>query len=172
MSDFLNYQPASRPLVIDGKTIATLRGLGVDDLTYIINLHREDVIEAALAYSRQKASLFSTRGLEQMTTTLMTRFPKIVSEVISCAAGHRSAEGAAVAEKVPFGSQMTALADILTLTFDDAGGLKNLAAILADLAKQLLPDEVRVAVLESLKMTALSSASPASTGDAEKTRPS
>lgn len=165
----LDYKPLSRPVVVGGKELFEVRGLGVAEITYLLDLHREDIIHAATAYQEQRASVFSTKGLEQMTLTLLTKFPTLTAEVISCAAGHRDKAGAEAAAKLPFGTAAATLADILTLTFDDAGGLKNLLATLAKLTGDLLPAELKGAVLESLRQVALSTTSPSSTSTAEQT---
>lgn len=144
-----DYTPATKAVHVKGEHLFDVRGLGVDDLSYIINLHREDVIAAAQAYRLQKASLFSTRGLEQMTITLLTKFPSVAAEVISAAADDRAAADRAA--KLPFSSQATALHEIVAMTFEDAGGLKNLFATLASLAQELIPAELKNALLESLQ---------------------
>ena len=149
----MDYTPVTRPVVAHGQTVFTVRGLSTADLAYLIEIHREQIVRAVMAYKNQNVSVFTPKGAEQTTLMLLTMFPQIAAEVISVAAGHRDSEAAKKATALPFTTQASTLHDVLTLTFDDAGGLKNLLATLAMLARAMFPDDVKSALLESLRAT-------------------
>lgn len=168
--DLLSYEPERRPVAINGKTLCEVRGLGVEDLGLLLNRHKDDVIAAAAAYQLQRHTIFSTRGLEQMVLTLITKFPPLAAEIIVVASDQPPA-ATENARKLPFATQARALSDIMALTFEDAGGLKNLLATLGKLVESVLPADLRAA-LESLPQDLSKSASRPSTGTAGEMRPS
>jgi hypothetical protein len=111
-----------------------VRGMNTDDLTFLVTNYLEEVV-AALAQFGEKHDLSGGRvhkdALGEFFLILVHGFPDIVAEMIS-----RCADRPDLIEKVrrmPFIIHIQALAAIVELTVEDAGGLGNLWAVLRSL---------------------------------------
>jgi dihydrodipicolinate synthase/N-acetylneuraminate lyase len=141
-----DYTPTTRPIMHLGKVLFEVAGLSLDDITYLITIHKEDILDVLKAYDAQKVNIFSREGSDTMILMIRNEFPNLAAEIIACAAGQRDQH--AKAAKLPLTAQISALAEILGQTFEDAGGLKNLVATLGKVGKSFLPAEIS-ALLES-----------------------
>lgn len=147
----LEYEPSTRPVLVKGEELFRVSGLSTDDMTFILNLHREDILSLLIWYQAEQHNIFTPKGLDAVVMKLVTSYAGLLAEVISVAGGYRTKLAAEKAAKLPFSSQAAACSDILTMTFDDAGGLKNLSATLATILRAMFPADVRSALLESLR---------------------
>lgn len=111
-----------------------VRGLCVDDLTLLISLHHGPITRALKLYQESKADVIASKNLTGFMLLLAKDFPELVAEVISAASDSLDDATRQVARKLPFTTQVLALNEILKLSMEDAGGLKNLLAELRELA--------------------------------------
>lgn len=136
-----------------GKYQVKVRGLTVPDLTDILGKHLDSVEELVELYDRAKTSIFARSTLDGFMLKMINGFPGVTSEIISkvCVDEAASAEELKDrAEKLTFPVQAAILNEVISLTMEEAGGLKNLFATLGLVASELLPEGLREA-LESRK---------------------
>jgi hypothetical protein len=131
--------PTQTMPLLEGNTL-TVRGLNLDDFTALLTNHLEPMSKAAALYDQHKKNSFSDTSFNNFMLTVAADFPGLVSEVISmCEVLSPEEEAEADPdEPVPplgVGFQLTALSSILTLTVQEAGGMGNLFAQLAQLGK-------------------------------------
>jgi hypothetical protein len=105
-----------------------VRGLCADDLTFLISLHHEPITRALKLYQESREDILATGRLNGFVLTLIKDFPALVAEVISAANDALDDETRAVVRKLPITTQLAAVTEIVRLTVEDAGGLKNLFA--------------------------------------------
>lgn len=114
---------------VDGvKPSFEVRGLCADDLTFLISLHHEPITRALKLYQESREDILATGRLNGFVLTLIKDFPALIAEVISAANDALDDETRAVVRKLPITTQLAAVTEIVRLTVEDAGGLKNLLA--------------------------------------------
>lgn len=110
------------------KPFFEVRGLCVDDLTFLISLHHEPITRALKTYQESRADILTSGRLESFIMTLIKDFPALVAEVISASSDALDDATRGIARKLPITVQLAALSEISRLTMEDSGGLKNLLA--------------------------------------------
>lgn len=110
-----------------GKQIM-VRGLSADDLTFLISIHHGPITRALALYQEQRPTIVRTGRLTEFIMVLARDFPDLVAEVISAATDSLDDTTRAVAKKLPFTVQLGALNEIVKLTMEEVGSLKNLLA--------------------------------------------
>lgn len=105
-----------------------VRGLGLDDFTFLISLHHGPITKALMLYQEQREQVVSTQNITAFVLTLAREFPDLVAEVISAATDSLDDETRAKARALPLPTQLTALNEIIKLTMEEVSGLKNLLA--------------------------------------------
>jgi hypothetical protein len=110
------------------KPFIEVRGLCLDDMTYIVQNHLGPLTRAMKTWQESKADIIRTGNLQQFLLTIIKDFPDLAAEVISAAADELSEAATATAKRLPLASQISALAAISRLTMEDVGGLGNLLA--------------------------------------------
>lgn len=124
-----------------------IRGLNTDDFTFMIATNLDRIADALAKYQESGDTIWREGGLDDFVKSLIRELPELVAEVISTAADEPTLIDKA--RKLPFGVQMTALVEIMGMTLEEAGGVKNLFATLANLLLGALPNEAR-AVAEQM----------------------
>jgi hypothetical protein len=104
-----------------------VRGLTFVDVSTLVNMHLNDVEAAYALYERASTAIMSDMGYETLAMTLVQGAPGLTAEVISMAAD--DLDNAQQYAKLPFSVTVLAVEKIARLTLQDAGGLKNLAAM-------------------------------------------
>ncbi len=136
-----------------GEYAVTVRGLTVPDLTDILGNYLGSVEELVELYEKTKSSIFARSTLDGFMLKMIRGFPAVTSEIISKVCIGEEGSPATLkerAEALPFPVQAAIMNEVITLTMEEAGGLKNLFATLGLVANELLPDGLRKA-LESRK---------------------
>lgn len=134
-----DYEVEREPITFGVKKKQTfeVRGLGIEDLSMIL-AGRLDEVEAMYAlFAASRASIFSRSSLDGFILTLVAKAPDLVAEVISRAADEPDSRQSY--RRIPFGASAAALVQIVKLTFEEAGGLKNLSETLTSLVGEALP---------------------------------
>lgn len=138
-----DYKPPSAEVTIgiDPATnepiIGIVRGLNLDDLSYLISNHLEPISQAVELYAKSKQNVYSTKNLHGFVISCASQFPGLVSEVISRAADEPSLRE----KKLAMSVQLAALNEIVRLTVEELGGLGNLSLVLGNLAKGVLENK-------------------------------
>lgn len=128
-----------------------LRGIALEDLSIIL-ANRLTEVEAMYAlFAAAKASVFSRSALDGFVLTLIQKAPDLASEVISRC--NDDPANMQLYRKIPLGVQAASLIAITKLTFEEAGGLKNLIAMLASLGNEALPQDARERIASLLAPT-------------------
>lgn len=127
-----------------------VRGLTLIDLSYLVGEHIVDIDAALELYKSSKDTMFSRASIDALILMLCRDAPGLVAEVISVAADERDLK--AQYAKLPFSVSALALAEILRMTLEEQGGLKNLSATLVNLLRDVLPERLKD-VLGSPKAT-------------------
>lgn len=110
------------------KPFFQVRGLTLDDLTFLISQHLGPITRAVKLYQESREDILKTGNLQGFVMTLARDFPELGAEVISAASDSLDPETRNVAKQLPIATQIKALAEITRLTLEDAGGLGNLLA--------------------------------------------
>jgi hypothetical protein len=114
---------------VDGeKPFFEVRGITLDDMTFLVNQHLEPITRALKLYQESREDILKTGNLSGFVMTLARDFPALAAEVISAASDSLDEATRAVAAKLPLSVQISALSEIVRLSLEDAGGLKNLLA--------------------------------------------
>lgn len=119
------------PLSADGSTTAPVFGLDLDDISTLVGSHLESMMALADLYRESQGDVFAGENLAAFLVTASRTFPEVSKHVL--ALGTRTPEVKTM--KFPVSIEMAALAAILKLTLEDAGGLGNLLAMLGGALK-------------------------------------
>lgn len=131
--------PGKSPLPGQPKREITLRGLNVEDLTALVSTRMTQLKQFYELYERSKAEIFASNRTDKFVLALVGHMPNLVAEVISLAADEPGEESVRQARKLPFAFQVVCLGEVVRMTFQEAGGLKNLMAMLASLIEEAVP---------------------------------
>lgn len=157
-----NFDPEVHPITFKsrGEDVSfTVRGLTLADISRIIGDHVADIEAAYELYQSGKNTIIQRGSMDALILQICRDAPGLVAEVISTTADEPDlAEKYA---KIPFSVSAVALAEIMRMTLEEQGGLKNLSAALVQILKDVLPAKMRDALLGSLPEPQ----SPDSTGD-------
>lgn len=123
------YEIPTRPVMSRDAEIFRVRGLNVEDLTYLAENYLPDIIQAIEAYGQSRRRVVERKGLAEFVLIAAKDFPSLCAEMISRAADEPGQTDKARA--LPFMIQIAALKEIIVLSTEEAGGLKNLIAVLA-----------------------------------------
>lgn len=100
-----------------------VRGLNVDDLSYLIRKHGPSMEKAYNGFMEKSAGSFAPEDVKDFLVPLVEYAPDLLAELIACAADDM--EAAPIARRLPFPQQVDALEKIARLTFEAAGGAKK-----------------------------------------------
>jgi hypothetical protein len=110
------------------KPFFEVRGLCLDDMTFLVQRHLGPITRALKIWQEQREDVIRTGNLSQFIMTLAKDFPELMAEVISAAADELDDGATATARQLPIATQIAALSAISRLSMEDAGGLGNLLA--------------------------------------------
>jgi hypothetical protein len=114
---------------VDGeKPFFEVRGLCLDDMTFLIQRHLGPITRALKLWQESREDIIRTGNISQFVMVLAKDFPELAAEVISAAADELDDAATAKAGKLPIAAQIAALSAISRLSMEDAGGLGNLLA--------------------------------------------
>lgn len=105
-----------------------VRGLTLDDLTFLIGQHLGPITRALKLYQESREDVLKTGNLSGFIMSLARDFPDLVAEVISAATDSLDDATRNIARQLPISVQLLAINEITRLSIEDAGGLKNLLA--------------------------------------------
>lgn len=108
-----------------------VRGLSLDDIAYLVSRNKASL--TALYDEFQDAGGSSTGDLSAVIVPAIQTAPRLVAEIVACAAG--DADDWEVARQFPFPVQVEALEHILNLTFSSEGGPKKVLEAVVRLAQ-------------------------------------
>lgn len=117
------------PVKYRGKDAFQVRGLNLEDVTFLAQNYLGDILKAVAEYGKSKQHVIERKNLGDFLLVLSKDFPTLTAEIISRGADEEGQVNKA--RSLPFMLQLTALKEILRLTTEEAGGLKNLLAVLA-----------------------------------------
>jgi hypothetical protein len=110
------------------KPFFEVRGLCLDDMTFLIQNHLGPITRALKLWQESREDVLRSGNLGQFVMTIAKDFPDLAAEVISAAADELDAGATAKAKQLPIATQILSLNTITRLTIEDAGGLGNLLA--------------------------------------------
>lgn len=114
---------------VDGvKPYFEVRGLCLDDMTFLIQNHLGPITRALKLWQESREDVLRSGNLGQFVMTVAKDFPDLAAEVISAAADELDVGATAKAKQLPIATQILSLNTITRLTIEDAGGLGNLLA--------------------------------------------
>jgi len=142
--------PLPGPKVQGEQPYFEIRGLNIDDLTFLVQLHLDPVTRAVKLYQESRKDIMATGNLSQFVLSIMRDFPGLTAEVISAAADSLDDATREVAQRLPVSTQTLALTKIVSLTLEDAGGLGNLLAEM----RERMAEAVQAASVEGVSANA------------------
>lgn len=113
----------------------TVRGLSLDDIAYLIRSHKGKLGEMFDEFQNadEDVNLEATQSIMRMLMPLLETTPRLIADVIACAAG--DADDWELAAQLPFPYQVEAIEQILVLTFSVEGGPKKVLETVIRLAQ-------------------------------------
>ena len=106
----------------------SVRGLSLEDLTYILQRHAVEVSQVIATIEAKKGEIGNDL-ISEMAVGLIESAPGVAAEVIAVAAGEH--DEVSKVRRLPFPVQMDALEKIGNLTFEVYGGVgKTLEAVI------------------------------------------
>ena len=112
------FKPLTKTVDVPGHGFSIeIRGLNFNDLTILIQNHRETIEKLFEDYNDTEASA------ESLLSGLLTKSPRFCAEVIALACDEPESVGNA--EKLPLNVQLDALITVGQMTFEEAGGVKK-----------------------------------------------
>lgn len=130
--------------------VLDVRGLSFNDISYLVNQHREDVQKlVALWDSYSKEDVFETTReavLIQYGFELLTEAPGILAHIIAVSADNADKDTVMMITRLPATVQIDALKAVGKLTIDDFGGVKKMVETLYQTVLANAPDRVRNSV--------------------------
>jgi hypothetical protein len=106
-----------------------LRGLNTDDITGLLSDHLGAIANAVDLFRKNGELQGLMNSADRFVISVLKITPGLAAGIIACAADQPDKEDAA--RRLSFGFQMRALSEIMRMTLEDAGGVKNLYAALA-----------------------------------------
>lgn len=134
-----DFEPETSPVRFKagGKPISfTVRGLNVVDLGELLAAHRHDIESLVALAAEMKKMVFANAVVDDLVLVFCRDTPTLVAEVISVAAGQPHRQDKFLA--LPASVTSYALSEILRMTLEEHGGLKNLKASLIRLVTPFL----------------------------------
>lgn len=128
-----DYTPPSVDIPVPRSEGFKVRGLNMDDISHLIFVNLDEVVLAAEYYQKHRDSVFTKDGLAQALIILSRGFPALTSEILEVASDRWGT--AAQMRQLPAGVQMAALGEVLKMTLEDLGGLKNTFGLLAEVVR-------------------------------------
>jgi hypothetical protein len=128
------YQTPRVDVPLGQDQVVSLRGLNLDDFALLLQDHLEPISKAVQLWQQSKQDIYTSKNMQGFLMSIIKDFPGLVTEVISIAADEPDAKKV----KLGLGFQTSAIAAISKLTLEEAGGLGNLFASLAALARGAL----------------------------------
>lgn len=110
----------------------SVRGLSLDDLTYILQRHAVEV-SRVISVIEAKRGEIGNDLISELAVGLIQSAPAVVAEIIAVASGNPGE--AAYARTLPFPVQLDAIEKIGNLTFEVSGGPKKVLEAVIRLAK-------------------------------------
>lgn len=106
----------------------TVRALDLDDVTILVTDHLGAIAETVELWQEIRPKLMQEGNLDKFLITVMRGSPELVAQLIAVSCDQPALVD--VARKLSFGVQIRALNEVIRLTLEDAGGIKNLFAAL------------------------------------------
>lgn len=134
MGKLADYEIQRERIPLPGKPVNgakpffEVRGLCLDDMTFLVQRHLGPITRALKLWQESREDVIRTGNVMQFAMTIAKDFPELAAEVISAAADELDDLAVRKAGKLPIAAQVAALAAISRLSAEDAGGLKNLLA--------------------------------------------
>lgn len=110
------------------KPFFEVRGITLDDMTFLVNQHLDPLTRAIKLYQESRDDILKTGNLQGFVMALARDFPDLAAEVISAASDSLDEQTRKIAKQLPIATQIHALSEIIRLSLEDAGGLGNLLA--------------------------------------------
>ncbi len=141
----------------DGQSF-TVRGLCFDDLAFLM---QEDPTGIDELVKRIQAGELPEEVSKGQIAKIIMNLPKLPALIIACASDDSSPEAVAIARRLPVPVVITALLDIVQLSFEPYGGVKKFVAALRD---TLAEQEIVFPILDKLlSIGSINSGSPQAT---------
>lgn len=145
MGVLASYQTPRIDVPLGQDQVVSLRGLNLDDFALLLQDHLEPISKAVDLYQQSKQDIYTSKNMQGFILAIVKDFPGLVSEVISIAADEPEAKKV----KLGLGFQTSAIAAISKLTLEEAGGLGNLFASLAALARGVLQNASEMSQMQT-----------------------
>lgn len=141
-----NYQIPRTTVDIDASNSFVVRGLNLEDISFLVQVHKNDVDSVVSMFQGKLGKDASPEGVakavqkngDAMIVELIQRFPLLIANVIAVASDEPDQWDNA--SKLPVPVQIEAILAVAKLTFNDVDGFKkfvgNVSAVLQSVAKQ------------------------------------
>lgn len=130
-----DFTPDTADVMYKGKTLVTVRGLNLEDISILMRNHIGDLQTIYAMVAPSGKLLPSSIDVDNVLFSLLTNAPNTAVKMIQLAANEPDADAARKVERMPAPLQLKILIEIVKLTFEDVGGPLEFGAML----RQLMP---------------------------------
>jgi hypothetical protein len=133
-----DFQVARKPVLFRGEPLIEVRGLALNDISFLIRDHLDQLNALFDMYDKPETRESALVESAQFAITLIKQAPDLVAQMIVLAADEQQSM-LDVARKLPLPTQVEAVRAIIELTFEEAGGAKKFIDSLMSLVSGVMP---------------------------------
>lgn len=149
-----NYSPETFVVRLGKDNSFTVRGITFTDLSRLIRTHQADLEVTFALYDKaiEQSKIGRDDVGDMLILNLLNDAPLLVAELIRIASGEEDLTDETILS-LPFPTQIIALTQIVRLTFEEVGGVKNFLGMLLPMFGQMgvrIPRDLQQALLKKL----------------------
>ena len=127
-----DYKPASRVVSLGNNTSVEVKGLSLTEITLLI---RKNLATIKQVYS--SANVGEDFDIDSLLSIAMVDAPEIITDIIMLGCGESDESAREKAKSLPGPVQLLIISDIITLTFDEVGGVKKFLELVRTMLTRL-----------------------------------
>lgn len=133
-----DFQVARKPVLFRGEPLIAVRGLALNDISYLIRDHLDQLNKLFDLYDKPETRETALAESAKFALHIVKEAPELVAQMIVLASDEPQ-ENIEIARKLPLPVQVEAVRAIIELTFEEAGGAKKFLDSVMSLVSGVMP---------------------------------